>query len=111
MLLMPPSILVQMNHTASVNRMNRKLSKMRLGTLEIKCTKLISTFHRIWLYQRLGNSNEMLMLTHVCMSAIDTNGPRGVSMNNTVMAMIEICTAISATNSVTMMARRILHCP
>ena len=32
---MPPSTLIRMNRTAT--RMNRKVSKMRLGTLEIKC--------------------------------------------------------------------------
>ena len=106
---MPPSILVWMNHMTLVIRMNRKLSKMRLGTLQIKCTKLIGTFHWIWPYQRLGNSNGMLRLTSMCMSAIDTNGPRMASMNGTVMVMIEICTAISATNSVTMTVRRIPH--
>ena len=92
---MPPSILVWMNHMTLVIRMNRKLSKMRLGTLGIKCTKSIGTFHRIWPYQRLGNSNGMLRLMHMCAPATDTIGPGTVSMNGTVMAMIEICTAIS----------------
>ena len=50
-------------------------------------------------------------MMHVCESAVDSSGPGTVSMDGTAMAMIANCAAISATNSVTRTASRILLRP
>ena len=109
-LLIPSCILVRMNCTTT--RMNRKLSKMRLGTLEIKCDiRSIDIFHGLWPYQRLGNSDGMLSMRHALASSVDGSELGVISMDGTATAMIANCAAISATNSVMMKARRVLFRP
>ena len=48
----------------------------------------------------------MFTMRHACASTVDGSGPRMGCMDGTVMTMIAICAAISATNSVTMKASR-----